>query len=260
MWGATYQLQSSDPIRCISIHAPRVGSDRGEYVPQIPGRGISIHAPRVGSDPAGSQVGELPGYFNPRSPCGERLLALKMSFGTGDFNPRSPCGERHDVLAETAKQLNISIHAPRVGSDSKSTLPIITTVRFQSTLPVWGATLDLTLTTSRATFQSTLPVWGATAARSRSSIRASFQSTLPVWGATPPAQERRRLPPNFNPRSPCGERRCFQFSRYTPRPISIHAPRVGSDQRRHRSLCAPRHFNPRSPCGERPGQADRWCH
>ena len=56
------------------------------------------------------------------------------------------------------------------------------------------------------TFQTTLPVWGATQAMSENASEARFQSTLPVWGATLPQ---------------IGYGRC--------KPISIHAPRVGSD-------------------------------
>ena len=34
-------------------------------------------------------------YFNPRSPCGERLVgAISCLRQVQDFNPRSPCGER----------------------------------------------------------------------------------------------------------------------------------------------------------------------
>ena len=36
---------------------------------------------------------------------------------------------------------NISIHAPRVGSDIDYDDPALEQVLFQSTLPVWGATL-----------------------------------------------------------------------------------------------------------------------
>ena len=36
-------------------------------------------------------------------------------------------------------------------------------VQFQSTLPVWGATPDVSLNDVVVIFQSTLPVWGATA-------------------------------------------------------------------------------------------------
>ena len=39
-----------NPVRLISIHAPRVGSDSFALNPMSPGSFISIHAPRVGSD------------------------------------------------------------------------------------------------------------------------------------------------------------------------------------------------------------------
>ncbi len=57
---------------------------------------------------------------------------------------------------------------------------------------------------------------------------ALFQSTLPVWGATD-----------------CICKASFQ------RQISIHAPRVGSDEPSRRTATLHRYFNPRSPCGER---------
>ena len=36
-----------------------------------------------------------------------------------DFNPRSPCGERQATCQEVRCVLEISIHAPRVGSDGR---------------------------------------------------------------------------------------------------------------------------------------------
>ena len=39
---------------------------------------------------------------------------------------------------------------------------------------------------------------------------------------------------DFNPRSPCGERRQRSYSSLAPRLISIHAPRAGSDVRLYR--------------------------
>ncbi len=57
-----------------------------------------------------------------------------------DFNPRSPCGERPEKCRNIYKR-----------------------ARFQSTLPVWGATYEAALALERTgAFQSTLPVWGAT--------------------------------------------------------------------------------------------------
>ena len=55
---------------------------------------ISIHAPRVGSDRLQQKHMQGGCYFNPRSPCGERLFLLISGGGVNDFNPRSPCGER----------------------------------------------------------------------------------------------------------------------------------------------------------------------
>ena len=79
--------------------------------------------------------------------------------------------------------------------------------QFQSTLPVWGATVvlgrgreawgisihaprvgsDYSMAANAGetkVFQSTLPVWGATTFRDGDFHGYLFQSTLPVWGAT----------------------------------------------------------------------------
>ena len=62
----------------------------------------------------------------------------------------------------------------------------------------------------RHIFQSTLPVWGATEIwLTFLLIHSAFQSTLPVWGAT----RRKAKTPLW-------------------KIISIHAPRVGSDQQK----------------------------
>ena len=55
----------------ISIHAPRVGSDKKLSMSSAEVT-ISIHAPRVGSD-CNLFILKYPhSHFNPRSPCGER--------------------------------------------------------------------------------------------------------------------------------------------------------------------------------------------
>ena len=77
---------------------------------------------------------------------------------------------------------------------------------FQSTPPVWGATFVYFRCTQKYVFQSTPPVWGATCSQGFLSHKKIFQSTPPVWGAT--------LWLHWDPQ--CGR-------------ISIHAPRVGGD-------------------------------
>ena len=149
--------------------------------------------------------------------------------------------------------LLISIHAPRGGSDPFHRQPGDAHCKFQSTLPVGGATLLRGMDGDMARdfnprspwgerpakgerdlfnrrFQSTLPVGGATilglAAQKQ---QAQFQSTLPVGGATPKLRLLLAHHLNFNPRSPWGERRKPQQLSLPHAGISIHAPRGGSD-------------------------------
>ena len=59
---------------------------------------------------------------------------------------------------------------------------------------------------------------------------------------------------DFNPRSPCGERRRAIPLHAVNLRISIHAPRVGSDSKSSTPDSIHFDFNPRSPCGERPAK------
>ena len=150
-------------------------------------------------------------------------------------------------------------------------------VLFQSTHPVWGATLGAGLwswlgqisihaprvgcdSEAEATrnlmqqFQSTHPVWGATRDDGGDILDdGGFQSTHPVWGATSISPNCASLTAYFNPRTPCGVRRsgppCWRLCGQ----ISIHAPRVGCDKYLTKSIQVPKDFNPRTPCGVRPG-------
>ncbi len=215
---------------------------------------ISIHVPRVGNDITTSQSAHNRFYFNPRSPCGERLSADKIKY----LNQK------------------ISIHVPRVGND-KPQKPTISLTQFQSTFPVWGTTTtSITLVKALNLFQSTFPVWGTTVLLSMMrSLVIRFQSTFPVWGTTrdiklnggvrlisihvPRVGNDQILTPegvagkDFNPRSPCGERPYALICNEWFRDISIHVPRVGNDFNCTYLSHFLKYFNPRSPCGERQG-------
>ena len=124
---------------------------------------------------------------------------------------------------------------------------------FQSTLPVWGATARSANVERTCDFNPRSPCGERPSFPSPASLSIRFQSTLPVWGATQVRGQRVRASGYFNPRSPCGERPLaaellakegiFQSTLpvwgATVAPgafsdtlgISIHAPRVGSDER-----------------------------
>ena len=168
----------------------------------------------------------------------------------------------------------ISIHAPRVGGDITDVSLCRRPDNFNPRPPCGGRPCPARRRKRRWEFQSTPPVWGATllaegqedilrhfnprppcGGRLRCSLSpwrwTPFQSTPPVWGATPPSGAL-RPPAHFNPRPPCGGRPLTERSRrssdiyFNPRPpcggrpvrspppdrtssISIHAPRVGGD-------------------------------
>ena len=173
--------------------------------------------------------------FNPRSPCGERPQLLDISRCTATISIHAPRVGSDAADGRMSPGSVISIHAPRVGSDQDYRIfaaeyiisihaPRVGSDIIQ-TAPVKGLSEE---------FQSTLPVWGATLLVFELLMRRLFQSTLPVWGAT--------LCPSQTMRS--------------ERSISIHAPRVGSDNRQNTQNRGLSYFNPRSPCGER--QKTRW--
>ena len=124
---------------------------------------------------------------------------------------------------------NISIHAPRAGSDST----------------------DFCFLLCLVDFNPRSPCGERQRARCESQSAKKFQSTLPVRGATITT-----LPPShnmtyFNPRSPCGERLSASCQYPVTGTISIHAPRAGSDALETATARRSAYFNPRSPCGER---------
>ena len=158
---------STDPLFTaqlfISIHAPREGSDmtgedtltrKYQFQSTLPARGATT---------AKILFRTASVDFNPRSPRGERRVVVsRLSPLLGNFNPRSPRGERRRIdvfhiiqilfqstlpargaTAGVFRQLHspqISIHAPREGSDRSLESLLTDGVRFQSTLPARGAT------------------------------------------------------------------------------------------------------------------------
>ena len=178
-------------------------------------------------------------------------------------------------LEPYARVITISIHAPLAGSDPSSLRNNHQISNFNPRSPCGERPWRHTFAKTFLLFQSTLPLRGATrSTRCNISTYWVFQSTLPLRGATKQKGEDLLDISNFNPRSPCGERRNAIQQRIYLIKISIHAPLAGSDILVHFlfpdsriSIHAPlagsdgtfeadptysMDFNPRSPCGERP--------
>ena len=175
----------------------------------------------------------------------------------GNFNPRAPYGARLYARILAAPAGVISIHAPRMGRDLFEPTSPNGAFIFQSTRPVWGATLTLNQMIFVAMeFQSTRPVWGATQIVIKNCnqyqiIKVQFQSTRPVWGATSRGGTDRRKDRYFNPRAPYGARPAttggsgFTSIFQSTRPVWGATQRIGIHGLRRN------YFNPRAPYGAR---------
>ena len=187
-----------------------------------------------------------------------------------NFNPHSPCGERRRPNVYIDPNKRISIHTPHAGSDKQKSLPPpnleisihtphawnmpgVREDKFQSTLPMRGATLKLFANRQGFTISIHTP-------------HAGSDPTC-LWLAC-------TYPPYFNPHSPCGERPYRSEDTGELVRISIHTPHAGSDGDTG-CLCVivyefqstlpmrgatgrwihgnkdTQNFNPHSPCGER---------
>ena len=145
---------------------------------------------------------------------------------------------------------------------------------FQSTLPVWGATANLSRAKPEALISIHAPRVGSDEVEDwtcascyyfnprspcgerpntsyQRAVKDIFQSTLPVWGATPAREPERSTGTYFNPRSPCGERP-GSFSRFYKRfRFQSTLPVWGATKNDMVMGALGVYFNPRSPCGER---------
>ena len=115
--GATTALEQAQAQVVISIHAPRTGSDVPNFSSIWSTIGISIHAPRTGSDSYVLRERRPRGYFNPRSPHGERPKLVLNTILMKSFQSTLPARGATLLLALLSDGFCISIHAPRTGSD-----------------------------------------------------------------------------------------------------------------------------------------------
>ena len=158
-WGATRLVSICRPRRHFNPRSPDGERPSRMIFPRL--KRISIHAPRMGSDRERRTARTGSTHFNPRSPDGERRVTLSRVIGVSNFNPRSPDGERQSEGEKLAASL-----------------------RFQSTLPGWGATMVASWVMPRLwVFQSTLPGWGATGSRRQHHRRQRISIHAPRMGS-----------------------------------------------------------------------------
>ena len=171
---------------------------------------------------------------------------------------------------------HISIHAPRAGSDRMMILLSVEEDRFQSTLPVRGATRDYCKSKATAKdFNPRSPCGERQEQHRSNSLHRAISIHAPRAGSDPLAMLRELRAKRISIHAPrAGSDRRYPFGSHRNIRISIHAPRAGSDdsvfayrykagvfqstlpvrgatRHAHNVRFSRCNFNPRSPCGER---------
>ena len=78
---------------------------------------ISIHAPHAGRDMFSTRLSNRQAYFNPRAPCGARLVIGVPIAALGVISIHAPHAGRDPVQMGRYPLETISIHAPHAGRD-----------------------------------------------------------------------------------------------------------------------------------------------
>ena len=170
-----------------------------------------------------------------------------------DFNPRAPCGARLLKLCLWRRSWRFQSTRPMRGATFSFLLTLPQNPpQFQSTRPMRGATTTILPAVFRALnfnprapcgarlrsntsrcgivkdFNPRAPCGARLTDEQLNFYLKEFQSTRPMRGATSPQRLLPRAQQNFNPRAPCGARLYFSavFLSYN-------------------------YFNPRAPCGAR---------
>ena len=190
-----------------------------------------------GATAAGSALPGPPCNFNPRAPCGARLVLVGTAYLAWSFQSTRPMrgatehpeSQRQFQPFQSTRPMRgatyswpewralrlISIHAPHAGRDSSGQCAAGTAVQFQSTRPMRGATCA---------------GWNGL-------LGLVISIHAPHAGRDGASREPAAISA-----------------------ISIHAPHAGRDLFLARVAGAPADFNPRAPCGARPGKWFYRCH
>ena len=188
--------------------------------------------------------------FNPRTPCGARLI-LRLQFPSGKyFNPRTPCGARHAAFSGVCTASSFQSTHPLRGA-THLVAGILTIIIISIHAPLAGR--DPTVRDGHAALEISIhaPLAGRDCFIStQRTDRTDFNPRTPCGARHKPPLPR-HSGAYFNPRTPCGARRPRYTQQSKPLPfqsthplrgatpilaalidliaISIHAPLAGRD-------------------------------
>ena len=170
---------------------------------------ISIHAPRTGSDFISFSSHLREGYFNPRSPHGERRRARLNPRLSSPFQSTLPARGATSLGQIGAQGGEISIHAPRTGSDTIENINWAG-IGISIHAPRTGSDgQESPFDVHQTIISIHAPRTGSDGCRSCrwTACRPYFNPRSPHGERRPASPLHAPPAPDFNPRSPHGERR-----------------------------------------------------
>ena len=210
------------------------------------------------------------GGFDPRAPCGARLLLFApaiicvpvsirapragrdIAIGSrgheaARFDPRAPCGARLVIDLDIRHGLQVSIRAPRAGRDRHFRgHGLRGDYGFDPRAPCGARPRPYVQRGSVPGFDPRAPCGARPVDPAGVHPLIWFRSARPVRGATQQHQRAFRDTTCFDPRAPCGARRIVR-TRCWPRIVSIRAPRAGRDSATSASATSLREFRSARP-------------
>ena len=184
----------------------------------------------MGRDKSHGKISSRSANFNPRAPCGARPSCTTRIYSTAAFQSTRPvwgATSRHFTLAAFTADFN-----PRApcGARRRTVAVADRLVRFQSTRPVWGATHGRDRRVEQLQISIHAPRVGRDGRPFGRWTGADISIHAPRVGRDRGRRGTAGVVPDFNPRAPCGARRCRHDAAICVNLISIHAPRVGRDK------------------------------
>ncbi len=191
----------------ISIHAPRAGGDDVQYIHYSLFMEFQSTPPVRGATGRRGGAAADMGDFNPRPPCGGRLVVEQINVTVKGFQSTPPVrGATFHLRAEQCYHHHFNPRPPCGGRHNDAVITIVNS-DFNPRPPCGGRRGRLHAVHLIVIFQSTPPVRGATHVPFSCCFRCTY----------------------FNPRPPCGGRQEQINALKAEQDISIHAPRAGGD-------------------------------
>ena len=159
---------------------------------------------------------------------------LRLTKRSKNFNPHSPCGERRHQHLQRARTQDFNPHSPcgeRRGLQD-----------------AFGFVHGISIHT---------PLAGSDETRMGVQQSRNISIHTPLAGSDRKSCHRLLKWMNFNPHSPCGERRLILPSRVLVSIFQSTLPLRGATGHTRHHPNIPCYFNPHSPCGERPASVKK---